>query len=265
MKAEFDQHIDEYMIYCRSRQLRPKTMLSYERTLRLFERWCRDEMDIDSLDDVTENVIRRYITDIQQRGKYTFYADESRKALNTPEHRRDYCEAVSITTINNYLRNLKAFFNWLEDQHILLHNPVRKIRLLKNERKAKEYMDDTEFRKLINSFNKADFPEHRDYAITMLLMDSGMRLGECSCLLVSDVDLLNRTISIKRDFPHFEVTTIKPSKKVNAFKGLDINFMEEYISGKDGAESDEMKEFNILRGKTDDKFAAKATFGEINA
>ena len=70
-------------------------------------------------------------------------------------------------------------------------------------------------------------------------------------------------ISIKRDFPHFEVTTIKPSKKVNAFKGLDINFMEEYISGKDGAESDEMKEFNILRGKTDDKFAAKATFGEI--
>ena len=52
MKAEFDQHIDEYMIYCRSRQLRPKTMLSYERTLRLFERWCRDEMDIDSLDDV---------------------------------------------------------------------------------------------------------------------------------------------------------------------------------------------------------------------
>ena len=100
MKAEFDQHIDEYMIYCRSRQLRPKTMLSYERTLRLFERWCREEMDIDSLDDVTENVIRRYITDIQQRGKYTFYADESRKALNTPEHRRDYCEAVSITTIN---------------------------------------------------------------------------------------------------------------------------------------------------------------------
>ena len=88
MKAEFDQHIDEYMIYCRSRQLRPKTMLSYERTLRLFERWCRDEMDIDSLDDVTENVIRRYITDIQQRGKYGFI---SRLALCKPQLQRCRC------------------------------------------------------------------------------------------------------------------------------------------------------------------------------
>ena len=230
LKAEFDQHIDEYMIYCRSRQLRPKTMLSYERTLRLFERWCRDEMEIDSLDDVTENVIRRYITDIQQRGKYTFYADESRKALNTPEHRRDYCEAVSITTVNNYLRNLKAFFNWLEDQHILLHNPVRKIRLLKNERKAKEYMDDTEFRKLINSFNKADFPEHRDYAITMLLMDSGMRLGECSCLLVSDVDLLNRTISLSAEITKGRKDrTVFFSPKTETILRRWINYKDRYV------------------------------------
>lgn len=32
--------IEEFMVYCRSRQLRAKTMASYEQTLRLFERWC---------------------------------------------------------------------------------------------------------------------------------------------------------------------------------------------------------------------------------
>ena len=42
MNMEFDKHINEYMVYCHSRQLRPKTMHSYESTLRLFEKWCRD-------------------------------------------------------------------------------------------------------------------------------------------------------------------------------------------------------------------------------
>ena len=35
---DFDWQIDEFMVYCRSTQLREKTMLSYERTLRLFEK-----------------------------------------------------------------------------------------------------------------------------------------------------------------------------------------------------------------------------------
>ena len=33
MNMEFDKHINEYMVYCHSRQLRPKTMHSYESTL----------------------------------------------------------------------------------------------------------------------------------------------------------------------------------------------------------------------------------------
>ena len=39
-KRDIDYWIDEYMYNCRSRKLRPKTMIRYEQTLRLFERWC---------------------------------------------------------------------------------------------------------------------------------------------------------------------------------------------------------------------------------
>ena len=45
-KRDFDYWIDEYMYKCRSRKLRPKTMISYEQTLRLFERWCLEEANI---------------------------------------------------------------------------------------------------------------------------------------------------------------------------------------------------------------------------
>ncbi len=65
---DFDWQIDEFMVYCRSAQLREKSMKSYEQTLRLFERWCMEEMNILTVDKVTEPVIRRYITDLQTRG-----------------------------------------------------------------------------------------------------------------------------------------------------------------------------------------------------
>ena len=42
------------MVYCRSRQLREKTMASYEQTLRLFERWRNETMGIGTVDKVTE-------------------------------------------------------------------------------------------------------------------------------------------------------------------------------------------------------------------
>lgn len=43
---DFDWQINEFMVYCRSTQLREKSMASYEQALRLFERWCAEELRI---------------------------------------------------------------------------------------------------------------------------------------------------------------------------------------------------------------------------
>ena len=59
--TSFDWQIDEFMANCRSRQLRAKTLASYEQTLRLFERWCREQLNIVDVDKVTEAVIRRCV------------------------------------------------------------------------------------------------------------------------------------------------------------------------------------------------------------
>ena len=112
VKKDFDFYIDEYMYNCKSRRLRKRTMDSYEQTLRLFERWAQEVVQIEDPEKVTEQTIRRYISDLQDRGKYSFYANEERVATNCPYRRRDYRQPVSDTTINNYIRNLKAFFTW---------------------------------------------------------------------------------------------------------------------------------------------------------
>lgn len=87
---DFDWLTDEFMLYCRSTQLREKTMSSYEQSLHLFGRWCADELKIYTVDKITENVIRKYIDDLQNRGKYTFYVNDLSKKKNYPDRRRDY-------------------------------------------------------------------------------------------------------------------------------------------------------------------------------
>lgn len=196
---DFDWLTDEFMLYCRSTQLREKTMSSYEQTLHLFGRWCADELKIYTVDKITENVIRKYIDDLQTRGKYTFYVNDLSKKKNYPDRRRDYRKPVSVTTINNYIRNIRVFFNWLEREYIIRKNPMKRIRQLKYNRQAKVFLSDEDLKKLLSKFDKSYFTEHRDYVMIMLMLDSGMRLGECSTLLVTDLELARKRINLRAE------------------------------------------------------------------
>lgn len=201
-EKKLDWYIDEYMYACKANDLRKKTLSSYEQTLRLFERWLKDTLNMDAAEQIDERVLRQYIVDLRERGKYTFYADDAPKQINFPERRRDFRQPITATTVNNYIRNLRAFFNWLEvEQEIYTRksNPMRHIRQIPNERKARDYMEDSEFVRLTKNFDKSYFSEHRDLAIITLLMDSGMRIGECLSLELRSINFDERSIGLEAD------------------------------------------------------------------
>ena len=172
ISLDFEWQTNEFMLYCRTTQLREKSMMAYEQSLKLFERWCRDEMGIFTVDKVTENVIRRYISELQERGKYTFYRIDKQKKTNYPERRRDYRKPISTATINNYIRNIRVFFNWLERNYIIKKNPMKRIRQLRANRQPKVYLTDDELRRLLAKFDRSYFSEHRDYIMILLMLDS---------------------------------------------------------------------------------------------
>ncbi len=226
----FDYQIDEFMVYCRSRELRMKTIESYEHTLRLFERWCNDELHITQVDEVTEGVIRRYITNLQERGKYTFYANEKAKETNFPDRRRDFREPISANTINNYIRNLRVFFNWLDSDYILKKNPMKKVRQLKTNRNAKDFISDDDFRKLVSQLDKSYFTEHRDLTMIILMLDTGMRLGECSVLLVEDLNLTKRQILLRAEITKGRKDrTVYFSQKTEGIVRRWLQFKDRYV------------------------------------
>lgn len=166
---ELDRAIALYMSDCRARQLRPKTMLSYEQALKLFAVWLVDTFGMTAIGKITADHIRQYIIDLQERGKYTFCINSSSCVFNHPQNRRDYREKISNCTIINYLRNMHAFFSWLVEQEYLPRSPMQKIKALPEERRAKEFLDDDEVMRILKMMDKSYFPELRDYKYLKML------------------------------------------------------------------------------------------------
>ena len=76
---------------------------------------------------------------------------------------------------------------------------MKNVKQLKNKHKPKEFLSDESFKKLITSLDKSYFSEHRDFAMIVLMFDTGMRLGECSRLVVSDLDLFGHRIYLREE------------------------------------------------------------------
>lgn len=191
--------IDEFMIFCESKNLSKKTMMSYEQTLGLFCKYLEEEKNIDDITKITEKDIREYIIYTKDRGKYTIASDESTLKINVPKSRKDYNTQVSLTTINNYIRNIKVFFNYLKEQNYIKKDIVKNIKQFKNERKPKEFITDEQFSNLLRHIDTTKYHERRDYTVIQLLLDSGMRISECLAIRVNDVDMNNRAILLRSE------------------------------------------------------------------
>jgi integrase/recombinase XerD len=143
--TELEFFLEDFLIYCQSKNLAPKTLSSYEQSLKLFIVYLKNEHEIDDPKYVKAGHIRQYVKYVQERGKYTVVGNDKSRRINHPQNRTDYKKTVSNVTINNYLRNIKVFFNWLASESEIRKNPVESIEQLKTERRQKAGISEEEF------------------------------------------------------------------------------------------------------------------------
>lgn len=191
--------INDYMIYCTEKDLRPKTKKSYESTLMLFAKYIEEEFKIFSPISVETKHIRDYMKFTKEKGKYSYIANNSTINLNNPSQRKDFGKPVSMWTINNYLRNIKAYFTYLHQEGIIKTNPTKTLKQYKHTRKPKKEIKDVDFNNIIEKLDLTSFAEYRDYVILHLLFDTGMRIGETLMLKTDDVLIDKKAIFIGCD------------------------------------------------------------------
>ncbi|PEL63777.1 tyrosine-type recombinase/integrase [Bacillus wiedmannii] len=190
--TELEFHLEDFLVYCQSKNLSRKTLSSYEQSLKLFILYLKNEYEIEDPNKVKTGHIRQYMKYVQERGKYTVVGNERSRKKNCPENRTDYKKKVSNVTINNYIRNIKIFFNWLTSENEIRKNPVDTIEQIRTERRQKAGISEEEFRALLDQFDFTKFHGYRNKVIVMLLQDTGMRIGECLAIEVDSIDFKHR-------------------------------------------------------------------------
>lgn len=90
-----------------------------------------------------------------------------------------YCDYKGLAT-----KTIRVYFNYMYENRLIKINPVQKVKVIKTPRKVKGYLDDKEINNLFKYFDSSKFHEYRDYVITQLIFDTGMRCGEC--LMIRD-------------------------------------------------------------------------------
>ena len=233
-KRNFYDHIQNFIDYCTIKNLSPKTIKSYYQTLTLFAKYLEEEKNITNVEKVNKKVVEEYMAFTKDRGKYSYIANIETLKQNYQQNRKDVGKEISISTLNNYLRNIKVFFNWLCEHNLIKYNDVHETKFIKSKRKEKEQLTDEEFKKLIKSLDITKFSEYRDFIVIQLIFDTGMRIGECLSLTFHEVDFNRKSI-----FLGSNITKSKQDRYV-FFSNKMSGYFRRYIKFKDAIKNTEL-------------------------
>lgn len=152
------------------------TIHDYDKELARLGKFLKGE-NTNDLSSVTISLLREYL--------YT--AKESRK--------------LSQTSISKVIAIIKSFFNYLEEEEIIIKNPSRKIKVPKRVNRIPQIISKTEFDMLLSSvdFGPARCRKNivRDKLIITVLFYTGIRKAELLNLSWNDLNLDNSILIVK--------------------------------------------------------------------
>ena len=98
-------------------------------------------------------------------------------------------ERLSAEGIQNRVRALKAFFAWLRREGYTETHRLEHLRNFRVPQKVVEVLSEDEITRLLACVDPRSPWGARDYAITMLMLDSGLRLSEVTGLKSAELDI----------------------------------------------------------------------------
>lgn len=154
--------VKEYLIEIEVRKYTPKTIRGYRNGLNLFLRFCKGNLDIDEIDDVTLATVKQFTK---------FMTDAGRKG----------------TYINGLLKTLKSFLQYCYEEGYGGFNTKKNFKWVKEERPVIMAFKPSDVRQMLQSCKGYDFISIRDHAVLTLLFETGIRCWELCCIQKEDI------------------------------------------------------------------------------
>jgi site-specific recombinase XerD len=155
------------------------TIRAYEYDICLFARWFQQTNG----QDLTPATITAI--DLREYKQYMLLQQKAKPA-----------------TINRRLAAIRIYVRWAMSEKIISQNPIENIKGVREQGQAPRWLDRQKQAALIRESERRMQSTHtptrrteaiRDYAILLLLLNSGIRLSELCCLTIGDVVLSERS------------------------------------------------------------------------
>lgn len=102
-------------------------------------------------------------------------------------YRRYLQQQASASTVNIHVSALRVWCSWLSAQGYLVSNPASRLKLVgRQPRPAPRALKDSEVNALLRAAAQSRHAA-RDYAIVQIMLQTGMRIGECQALAWEDI------------------------------------------------------------------------------
>ena len=172
------EFIDYYEICNRAEDKSPKTVAWHSANLKSFHNYLKSRHLPGTMDNIDIKVLRQYVLYLLKKNKYHGHPITPEKA-----------EPVSAATVHGHVRTLRAFFGWLVAEGLKEINPARDLKPPKVCRKVVTTLSDEEIRAILGVLAPVNSSNARNQTIIMLLLDTGLRMGEVINLKVDDVHM----------------------------------------------------------------------------
>ncbi len=169
------QCIDYYEVCNRAEGKSPKTISWYSANLRRFREYLKSRHLPDSLDNIDTKLLREYVIYLLKRNRFEGHP-------YTPVQ----VEPLSSATVHGHVRTLRAFFSWLAMEGLTQNNVAKDLKPPRVSRKIVSTLSDEEIRAILSTFCTSP-SDARNQTLFMILLDTGLRIGELINLKMEDI------------------------------------------------------------------------------
>lgn len=194
------KYVQLYIADLKMQNYSEKTLKSYRNAILRFINYLDGE--VDDIEDINTIHIKSYIQSIEGKPSY----------------------------VNATIKRLRGWFVWLMEEEFIEVNPMRKIKLLRENKTIINTFSDEEAKAMLDAYNGSDILSVRNKTIIHTLFGSGIRCSELLELKLDDIKLdylLIRNTKNKRD----RVVPLPNAlrKQLNRYLRARKGFNSEYI------------------------------------
>lgn len=176
---------------------------------------------------LTDNTLRCYAQRLRYLERYCRYIEKTLSTITKTDLQkyfftlREATSGLSDETINGRVRVFKVFFNFLEREQLLDHNPMEGVKTRKPEKKVKPVLNPQQVEMILRCAGSGDFQSERNRALIMFMYDSACRVGEAISVKHEDLMLTDKLVKVsgaKTRRERFVPVSYRTAKAINNYQ-----------------------------------------------